>query len=438
MFLALTILLLIVLILWGLPIVFAFGGALLFAVATMGLNVGALLPSGYSRLNTVVLLAIPLFILAGGLMERGQLGERLVKFINLFVGGITGGLGAVGVTACAVFGAISGSAAATLSCIGSIMFPQLEKAGYERGHAVALIVCASPLGLLIPPSSIQILYAWSANQSVLVCFLATVGPGLLLTLLLCVVNWFLSRRYKTVGEAGEKKEISAMVVNETPGQIAKGAIPALLMPLIILGGIYSGKFTPTEAAAISVMYSVPVGFWVYKTLTVKGFLDALRVSGVTCGVLMTMLLIVMILSRVFVMQGLPQALMGLFQSISTDKLAILLMINVFMILIGMLMDDVSGTLLCTPLLLPLITALGVSPIQFAAILGVNLGMGNITPPTAPLLYLGGRLGNAGVKQMARPTMWLLLFAWLPTLIVTTYWPPLSLWLPSQFVGRPLW
>ncbi|MDL2226265.1 TRAP transporter large permease [Deltaproteobacteria bacterium OttesenSCG-928-M10] len=438
MFLALTILILIILILWGLPIVFAFGGALLFAVVTMGLNVGALLPSGYSRLNTVVLLAIPLFIVAGGLMERGQLGEKLVKFINLLVGRFTGGLGAVGVTACAVFGAISGSAAATLSCIGSIMFPQLEKAGYDRGHAVALIVCASPLGLLIPPSSIQILYAWSANQSVLVCFLATVGPGLLLTLLLCAVNWFLSRKYKKTGESGVQPEAAAVAVGETPGQITKAAIPALLMPIIILGGIYSGKFTPTEAAAISVIYAVPVGFWIYKTLTVRGLIEALKTSGVTCGVLMTMLLIVMILSRVFVMQGLPQALMGLFQSISTEKLAILLMINIFMILIGMLMDDVSGTLLCTPLLLPIIASLGVSPIQFAAILGVNLGMGNITPPTAPLLYLGGRLGNAGVKQMGKPTMWLLLCAWLPTLVVTTYWPPLSLWLPSLFVGRPLW
>ena len=441
MLLAITIFILVAFILLGLPIVFAFGGALLFAVVTMDLNVGALLPSGYSRLNTVVLLAIPLFIVAGGIMERGQLGDRLVKFINLLVGRFTGGLGAVGVTACAIFGAISGSAAATLSCIGSIMFPQLERAGYERGHAVSLIVCASPLGLLIPPSSIQILYAWSANQSVLVCFLSTVGPGLLLTLLLCVVNWFICRGAGYAAKKAEKGSDSAsmsMMVNETPGQITMSALPALLMPIIILGGIYSGKFTPTEAAAVSAVYAVPVGFWIYKTLTVKSFFEALRTSGVTCGVLMSMLLIVMILSRVFVMQGLPQAIMGLFQYISTDKLAILLMINVFMVIIGMLMDDVSGTLLCTPLLLPIIVALDVSPIQFAAILGVNLGMGNITPPTAPLLYLGGRLGNAGVKQMTRPTLWLIAFAWLPTLAVTTYWPPLSLWLPSQFIGRPLW
>jgi tripartite ATP-independent transporter DctM subunit len=417
------------------PIFTAFGASLFFAVVTMGLNVGALLPSGYSRLNTVVLLAIPLFILAGSIMQRGNLGAHLVSFINLFVGRITGGLGAVGVTACAVFGAISGSAAATLSCIGSIVFPQLEKAGYERGHAVALIVCASPLGLLIPPSSIQILYAWSANQSVLVCFLSTVCPGLLLTFLLCVVNWVISRKYRKDPKASALISVKS---DKKPLVVAKEALPAILMPVIILGGIYSGKFTPTEAAGISVVYALPVGFFIYKTLTFRSFCLALRESGVTCGVLMTMLLIVMILSRVLVMEGLPQKLMHVFNSISSNKLTILLMINIFMIIIGMLMDDVSGTLLCTPLLLPLVVSIGVDPIQFAAILGVNLGMGNITPPCAPLLYLGGRLGNAGVKQMTRPTFYLIGFAWLPTLLLTTYCPQLSLWLPSLFVGHRLW
>jgi tripartite ATP-independent transporter DctM subunit len=441
--LAICILLLIILILWGMPVVSAFGGALLFAVVTMDLNVGALLPSGYSRLNTVVLLAIPLFILAGGIMQRGELGSKLVGFINIFVGRFVGGLGAVGVVASAVFGAISGSAAATLSCIGSIMFPQMEKAGFKRGHTVALIVCASPLGLLIPPSAIQILYAWSANQSVLVCFLSTVGPGLLLTLLLSVVSWFISKGYMKVPSKDNNTNAGSgnstgQEEKKTNLQITKEAIPALIMPLLILGGIYTGKFTPTEAAAVSVVYAIPVGFFVYKTLTMKGFLNSLKESGVTCGVLMTMLLLVMILSRIFVMQGLPQKLMTLFTSTTSNTTLILLMVNLFMILIGMLMDDVSGTLLCTPLLLPLMVSIGVSPIQFAAILGVNLGMGNITPPTAPLLYLGCRLGNSSIQPVLKPTMILLIFAWLPTLFLTTYWPPLSLWLPSMYTGVKMW
>lgn len=434
MHLAITIILLIVFICIGVPVVFSFGASLIYAMITLGYQSGALLPSGYSRLNTVVLLAIPLFILAGGIMERGKIGDSLVRFINLFVGRARGGLGAVGVIACAVFGAISGSAAATLSCIGSIMFPRLKEAGYDQGHAVSLIVNASPLGLLIPPSSIQIIYAWSANQSVLTCFLATVGPGLMLTFLLCLVNFVISRKSEKIAKAIEV----ASSLSTDPVAITKKAIPAILMPLIILGGIYSGLMTPTEAAAVSVIYAVPVGFFIYKSLTFASFFDALKETGTTTGVLMVMFLIVMILSRIFVMENLPNTVINIFLSISSNKYAILMMVNLFMILIGMLMDDVSGTLLCTPLLLPLMVQIGVSPIQFAAILGVNLGMGNITPPTAPLLYLGGRLGNASINEMLRPTFYMIIFAWVPTLIATTYFPQLSLALPSLFLGTRLW
>ena len=217
----------------------------------------------------------------------------------------------------------------------------------------------------------------------------------------------------------------------------KKAIPALLMPVIILGGIYAGIMTPTEAAAVSVLYAIPVGFFVYKGLTFTSFKEALVDTGTTTGVLMVMFLIVMILSRLFVMENLPNKVIGIFMSVSEDPRIILIMVNIFMVMIGMLMDDVSGTLLCTPLLLPLMVKIGVSPIQFAAILGVNLGMGNITPPTAPLLYLGGRLGKASIKEMLRPTMLMIIFAWMPTLIITTYVPAVSLALPSWFLGRVL-
>ncbi|MBN1333205.1 MAG: TRAP transporter large permease [Synergistales bacterium] len=434
--LTITILILIFTIVIGVPVVFAFGASLIYMVVAMGYQSGALLSSGYSKLNTIVLLAIPLFILAGGIMERGNIGDALVGFINIFVGRIRGGLGAVAIIASALFGAISGSAAATLSCIGSIMFPKLREAGYSKGHAASVIVNASPLGLLIPPSSIQIIYAWSANQSVLTCFLATVGPGLLLAFLLCCVNWYICRTSPEMHEAYVNRQLEGSSKTSNWSK-TKRAIPALLMPVIILGGIYGGIMTPTEAAAVSVLYAIPVGFLVYKGLTFKSFKDALVETGTTTGVLMVMFLIVMILSRLFVMENLPNKVIGLFMSVSEDPRAILIMVNLFMIMIGMLMDDVSGTLLCTPLLLPLMVKIGVSPIQFAAILGVNLGMGNITPPTAPLLYLGGRLGKASIREMLRPTMLMIIFAWMPTLIITTYVPAVSLALPSWFLGRAL-
>jgi len=429
---AITIFLLIIAIVVGIPIFFAFSISLIYMVVTMGYQSGALLSSGYSKLNTVVLLAIPLFILAGGIIERGKIGGALVDFVNIFVSKIRGGLGAVAVISSAIFGGISGSAAATLSCIGSIMFPRLRKAGYSKGHAASIIVNASPLGLLIPPSSIQIIYAWSANQSVLACFLATVGPALLLVFLLCCVNWYICKTSPELNKAYLER-LKVVKTGSNWGK-TKRAIPALLMPVIILGGIYGGIMTPTESAAVSVIYAIPVGFFIYKGLTFKSFNDALVKSGTTTGVLMVMFLIVMILSRLFVMENLPNKVINLFLSVSQDPRMILVMVNFFMVLIGMLMDDVSGTLLCTPLLVPLMVKIGVSPIQFAAILGVNLGMGNITPPTAPLLYLGGRLCNASIKEMLRPTILMILFAWIPTLILTTYIPSLSLFLPRLILG----
>jgi tripartite ATP-independent transporter DctM subunit len=436
-----TILLLTVAIIIGIPIAFAFGLSIIYMVFTMDYQSGALLSSGYSKLNSVVLLAIPLFILAGGIMERGNIGDALVKFINIFVGRIKGGLGAVTVVASAVFGAISGSAAATLSCIGSIMFPKLKESGYDLGNATSLIVSAAPLGLLIPPSSIQIIYAWSANQSVLTCFLATIGPGVMLICLLCLVNYFLyCKQEKQAAQNSPTPQTAIQAAQKIEAKESKlkmiwHAMPALFMPVIILGGIYGGIMTPTEAAAVSVVYAIPIGFFVYKGLNLKKFKEALVDTGTTTGVLMVMFLIVMILSRLFVMEELPEKVIDFFFTISRDPKAILIMMNLFMILIGMLMDDVSGCLLCTPLLLPLVNEIGMSPIQFAAVLGVNLGMGNITPPTAPLLYLGGRVTKVGINRLLKPSIIMLLFAWLPTLIATTYFPQLSLAIPSFILGK---
>ncbi|MEG0377967.1 MAG: TRAP transporter large permease subunit [Eubacterium sp.] len=212
----------------------------------------------------------------------------------------------------------------------------------------------------------------------------------------------------------------------------KTAVPALLMPVIILGGIYAGIMTPTEAAAVAVIYAIPVGFFIYKGLTLKTFKESLIESATTTGVVMVMFFIVMILSRLFVLENLPTKMVEIMLGITSNKILLLILINIFMIIIGMLMDDVSGTLLCAPVLFPLILALGISPIQFAAILGVNLGMGNITPPTAPLLYLGGRVTKVPINKMLKPSVLMIVFAWMPTLIITTYIPEVSLFLPRLF------
>ncbi|MGI6553560.1 MAG: TRAP transporter large permease [Bacillota bacterium] len=415
----------------GVPIPFAFGATVIWLAFSLGFQTDFLLSAGYTQLNSVVLLAIPLFILAGGIMERGRIGEALIGWVEKFVGHAKGGLGAAAVVASAVFGSISGSASATLSCIGSIMEPRMTKSRYDKGYTAALMAAACPLGLLIPPSSAQILYAWSSNTSVLACFTATIIPGIILVILLCIVNAILVRKMPiTVAE----KQPARVWLRDTKNRTFK-AFPALLMPFIILGGIYGGIMTPTEAAAVSVLYAIPVGLFIYRGLTTRGLLEAIAEASTTTGVVMVMFFLVMIMSRLLIMENIPNQIAGALLSITDNKYIILIMVNLFMIIIGMLMDDVSGILLCTPILLPIVTGVGVHPVHFAAILGVNLGMGNITPPTAPMLYLSGRVCRAKVNAMLPPTMILIIFAWIPTLILTTFIPELSLMLPKLILPK---
>lgn len=414
----------------GVSVPLAFGLTMIFIAFAGEHDLTALLTSGHWRMNVLVLLAIPLFIMAGGLMEKGKIAAPLVELAALFVGRIKGGLSAAAVVASAIFGSISGSASATLTCIGSIMLPRLRAANYPRGLSAAIIANAAPLGLLIPPSAIQIIYAWVTRQSVLKCFLATIVPGLILVCLLILANFIMLRG---------KKDIKVMEpISEFPREVARRswkALPALFMPVMILGGIYGGIMTPTEAAGIAVIYSIPVGFFIYKGLNRKNFGSAILETATTTGVVMVMFFMVMIVSRMLIFEDIPGIAQDIIFSISENPIVVMLMINVVLVLIGMLMDDVSGILLASPLLFPIVVDLGVDPIQFAAIIGVNLGMGNISPPTAPLLYLGARVGKAPVSEMIGPTLVMIAVAWIPTLLITTYIPGVSLWLPEFLLGN---
>jgi tripartite ATP-independent transporter DctM subunit len=429
MLVGIAVLVLVVVLLLGVPIPFAFFASTLVIVVGGGYDYTFLLPYGFSKVSSLILVAIPLFILSGNLMEKSGIGESLINFVEMFIGRIRGGMGAVMVVSCALFGSISGSGFATLSCIGSIMLPRMEKAGYPRGVSAALISSASLLGLLIPPSLNMIIYAFIGGQSVLACFLATVIPGIILVILLSATNFWLLRNHKEI-RLIERMERPVYV--RTLGKRTVQAIPAMIAPIIILGGIYGGFLTPTEAAAVAVMYTIPVGIWFYKGLNGKSFKDSLIIAGTTAGVIMIMLLSVMMLSRLYIMENVPQMILNAMTSVTENTVLLILMVNLFLIVIGMLMDDTSAILLTTPILLPVVIQLGVSPVHFAAILGVNLGLGCVTPPTAPFLYLGSRIGNAPIGEMMKPTMWFILFAWIPTLALTTFFPGLSLFLPRLF------
>lgn len=429
MLVLIAVLVLIVVLLLGVPIPFAFFASTLVIVLGGGYDYTFLLPYGFSKVSSLILVAIPLFILAGNLMEKSGIGEGLINWVEMFVGRIKGGLGAVMVISCALFGSISGSGFATLSCIGTIMLPRMQAAGYPRGVSAALISSASLLGLLIPPSLNMIVYAFIGGQSVLACFLATVIPGIILVILLSATTLWQLRNNKDIKL---RDPMPPDVYVKTLGKRTTRALPAMMAPIIILGGIYGGFLTPTEAAAVSVVYTVPIGIWFYKGLNKETFKNALVTASTTAGVVMVMLLSVMMLSRLYIMENVPQMILDAMTSITENTFILILFVNLFLIIIGMLMDDTSAILLTTPILLPVVMQLGVSPVHFAAIMGVNLGLGCVTPPTAPFLYLGARIGNAPINEMMRPTMYYIFFAWIPTLIITTYVPGLSLFLPRLF------
>ncbi len=441
-----ALLVLIVVMVIGVPVPLAFLLSSVVIAAGTGVNPQMLLINGYNKINSVLLLTIPLFVLAGSLMNNGGLGEKLVDSVSKSkLGKSKSSLGVVTVVACAVFGAVSGSSSATVSCIGSIMAPRLRENGYPDGLIGALVASSGVLGILIPPSMIMILFAWAANVSVLGCFVATVLPGILLVILLSITQVALYKRGGNKGSitdsiiehAKQQEALKAQAAAEKAAKAeSKGkkkhgesAIPALLMPVIILGSIYGGFLTATEAAALSVVYAIPIGIFYYKKINWATYRTAMIDAGKTAGVIMCMMLSVQILSRLYITENLPDLILGVLTSISSNKIVILMMINVFMVIMGMLMDDCSNTTLLTPILLPIMGTLGISVFHFAAILGVNIGMGNITPPTAPLLYLSGRITGAEVKNMLKPTIILILCAWLPTLIVTTYFPGFSEFLP---------
>lgn len=413
----------------GVSVPLAFGGVLILLVYTGGYDPSGFFATGHWKLNSVILLAIPLFIMAGDIMQRGKIAKPIVEIAELLFGHLRGGLSAASVVASGMFGAISGSGAATLTCIGSIIMPHLRKAKYPAGISGAIVISASPLGLLIPPSGAQLLYAWIGQLSVLKCFLATVIPGIILMLLLIIVNFIILRNDDDIQ------------ITEVPDRFfsvfaRKSAIatPAILMPMIILGGIYGGIMTPTEAAGVAVIYAIPVGFFIYRGLTLQLFFESLKESSITIGVVMVMIFTVLVTSRFLIFEDIPGMAEDLIYSISDNPIVIYLMLNVVMLLIGMLMDDISGILLSGSLLLPIAQSAGMDPIHFAAVLGVNLGMGNITPPTAPLLYLGAQVTNVSVRKLIGPTMIFILFAWMPTLLLTTFFPQIALWLPNTFFG----
>lgn len=423
----LAILLVIALILIEVPIGFAFGIGALFYGFVAGIDISFHATAGFTQVSAFTLLAIPLFIYAGSLMGAAGISDRLLAFVNAFVGRTKGGLGAVTVLTCALFGAISGSAAAAIAAIGRIIVPRMIEEGYPPGHATALLSVSSVLAFLIPPSIPMIVFAIAIRESVAKAFLSTVIPALLLITIYCVLNFVFLRKNTSIKVS--PKQPLAKTAHEAIFA-GKRATLALLMPLIILGGIYSGIATPTEAGAVAAVYALFVGLLVYRSVSFKNLFGTTVDAARLTGSIVMILLFLFVMSRGMVLANVPGNVAEFLLSVSENRIIILLMINLLLLIMGMIIDDVSGSVLAAIILLPVTQEIGLDPIHFAAIVGVNLGLGNVTPPCAPLLFMAGGVTGTPLANYVGHTMRFLLLGHVPVLFLVTFIPELALFLPG--------
>lgn len=426
-----VLILVVVLMLIEVPVAFSFAiGAFLIALATER-DISYLVPYAFWQVGGFALLALPLFIMTGSVMGVSGISDRLLQFINSIVGRLKGGLGAVTVLSCMLFGAIAGSGSSAIAAVGSILIPRMVDHGYPKGHATALVACSSVLAQLVPPSIPMIVFALAAGIPVTAAFLSTVGAGVLIAIAYCVLNYLFLRNESGIrlapkyGLARQCREIAIS---------SKNALGALFLPVILLGGIYSGMFTPTEAAAVAFVYAMLLGLVVYRGLSLRAAASAVVEAALVTGAIVVILFSLLIMSRAMILNQVPGQLASFMLSLSDNRLVLLAIINVLLLVIGMLVDDISGSILAAVILMPVAQQIGVHPIHFAAIVGTNLGLGNVTPPCAPLLYMAGGIGKQSLDEYIRPTLMFLLPGHLPVVILVTYVPELSLFLPRLILG----
>jgi len=403
----------------GFPIFFNFlFASLLTIILDPALTMDVVMSPLYYSLNNFPLLAIPLFMYAGDLMIQGNLSKRMVALAQLVAGKLPGNLGGVTVVASAFYGAVCGSGPATAAVVGGMMEPDMKKAGYPRGYTAALIAAAGVLGMLIPPSNPAILLGFATGISTTDLFLTILLPGILLTLILLAWNTLVAKFGHTI----PKNKIEKI----NPAKIIKEGIWALFMPILILGGIYGGIFTPTEAAAISCVYALFVGFFVYKSFTLKKLIQVTKQSAHGILTIMLGIVFISIFTRIVTIYGVADALVTFVTSVTTSKVLILIMINILMLIQGMFIDPLAGVMLIGPLLYPLcVNYLGLAPLHFGTIVVVNLAIGVTTPPLAINIFVAMRQTGATLGEVLKHLMPMIGLQILVAFIVT-FVPWLSL------------
>jgi C4-dicarboxylate transporter, DctM subunit len=389
---------LLILFLIGVPIAISLGLASAAAVWWTGdIPLLILVQRAFTSIDSFPLMAVPFFVLAGKLMEVGGISERLIRFANTLTGHFKGGLGMVAVVTAMFFSAISGSSAATTAAIGGILIPAMIKKGYDRNFAGSISAVSGELGVIIPPSVPLIVFGVATGTSIGDLFIAGILPGILIAVSLLLLVYFIAirRGYPSDDKATFKERWAGF----------KSAVLALLMPIIILGGIYGGIFTPTEAAAVAVVYSFIIGAFVYRKITPKVLMRALSESAITTSIVMIIIanagLFGLILSR----EGIPAQVTDFFIGLSTNPIIFLLLINILLIIVGMFMETSASIIILAPILTPVAVSMGVDPVHFGIIMVVNLALGMCTPPVGVNLFIAAQIANVKLERLAKALVW---------------------------------
>lgn len=377
----------------------------------------------FSGIDSFALLALPFFTLAGNIMNKGGIAQRLVRLARLVVGWIPGYLAATNVLANMFFGAISGSSVAATSAMGSIMSPLERQEGYDPNYSAAVNICSAPTGIIIPPSGPLILYSITAGGvSIAALFMAGYIPGLILGLSVLIVAIIMASK------KGYKK--SSVKETASPIRIIIDAIPSLFAVILVMAGILAGWFTATEAGVVAVLYCGLLGF-LYKELNIKNVYDLLADTMISSATILFLIAASTIMSYIMSYSGIPAAISEMIMGASSNKYVLLLIMNVFLLVMGMFLDLTPAVLIFTPIFLPIIASIGMSPVHFGIMLILNLGIGSVTPPVGSCLFVGCAVGKVSIEGVTKYII-PIFAAMVVALLLITYIPALSLWIPYMF------
>ena len=407
----------------GVPVAYALGLSAIIAALYVEIPLEAVMIKMSDGTDEFALLAIPFFVLAGGIMAEGGMAARLILLAKVFVGFIRGGLALVNILASTLFGCISGSSVADTASIGSVMIPQMVKQGYSRVFATNVTICGSVQALLIPPSHNAVIYSIAAGGTVSIAslFLAGVFPGLLFGLcLIGLVMWTAHKRDFPKEKPIPLRDVPRIVID---------ALWGLVTIVIIMGGILSGVFTPTESAAVACVYAFLVTFLVYRDYKWRDLPHLVHRVVKTVAMVMMLIGFSVAFGYMMAIMQIPAKMTEFFLGISENKYVFLLLVNLLLLLLGTFMDLAPMLLICTPIFIPVILKLGIDPVHFGMIMILNLGIGLITPPVGPTLFVGCAIGKVTMEQVSKE-LWPFYGAMCFALLLVTYIPAISLWLPG--------